>query len=208
VMSNLQATLRAQATILAERLRVAERAAVAVAGGGGQTEEVEPPCGVTGVDRACAVEEMVAHINAHLYQSTDANRFVTLFLALYDDRARRLRYTNGGHNAPFLIRADGTHELLERGGTVVGAFDFARYEEAATALAPGDLLLIYSDGISEAQNATGEEFGDERLLQLGLRYRELSADDLRRVIFDEIEEWSGGRERDDDQTVVILKAGK
>ena len=206
VMSNLQATLRAHATILAERLRVAERAAVAIAGGG-QTEEVEPPCGVTGVDRDCAVEEMVAHINAHLYQSTDANRFVTLFLVLYDDRTRRLRYTNGGHNPPFLIRADGTHELLERGGTVVGAFDFARYEEAATTLAPGDLLLIYSDGISEAQNAAGEEFGDERLLQLGLRYRELSVDDLRRMIFDEIEAWSGGRERDDDQTVVILKAG-
>src|SRR5205085_5617554 len=106
-----------------------------------------------------------------------------------------------GHNAPFLIRADGTHERLERGGTVVGAFDFARYEEAATALAPGDLLLIYSDGISEAQNAAGAEYGDERLLQLALRHKELPADELRRVIFDEVERWSGGRERDDDQTL-------
>ena len=205
VMSNLQASLRAQATILAERLRAAERAAVAVAAGG---SEVEPPCGAAGVDRACAVEEIAANINAQLCQSTDANRFVTLFLALYDDRARALRYTNAGHNAPFLIRADGSHERLERGGTVVGAFDFARYEEAAAALAPGDLLLVFSDGISEAQNATGEEYGEQRLLQLALKHRARPADELRRAIFAEVEAWSGGLERGDDQTVVIVKATK
>ena len=204
VMSNLQASLRAQATILAERLRAAERAAGAAVGASGP--EVEPPCGVTGVDRACAVAEIAANINTQLCQSTDANRFVTLFLALYDDRTRALRYTNAGHNAPFLLRADGSHERLEAGGTVVGAFDFARYEEAANALAPGDLLLIFSDGLSEAQNATGEEYGEQRLLQLALQHRERSAGELRRALFDEIEIWSGGQERGDDQTVVIVKA--
>ncbi|PYS92676.1 MAG: hypothetical protein DMF64_08350 [Acidobacteria bacterium] len=204
VMSNLQASLRAQTTILAERLRLAERAAVASVAG--QAGEVEAPCGVTGVDNACAVEEMVANINTQLEQSTDANRFVTLFLALYDDRTRRLRYTNAGHNAPFLIRTDGTHERLDVGGTVVGAFDFARYEEAAVTLAPNDLLLIFSDGISEAQNADGAEYGEAHLLQFALQHRTRSADELRRAIFDEIEHWSGGRERGDDQTVVIVRA--
>ncbi|MFL6211560.1 MAG: PP2C family protein-serine/threonine phosphatase [Pyrinomonadaceae bacterium] len=205
VMSNLQASLRAQATILAERLRAAERAAAAAVGASSATE-VEPPCGVTGVDRACAVEEITANINTQLCQSTDSNRFVTLFLAIYNDQTRALRYTNAGHNAPFLIRADGSHERLEAGGTVVGAFDFARYEEAAATLAPGDLLLIFSDGLSEAQNTTGEEYGEDRLLQLALRHRDRSADELRRAIFDEIEIWSGGQERGDDQTVVIVKA--
>ncbi|HYX42986.1 MAG TPA: SpoIIE family protein phosphatase, partial [Pyrinomonadaceae bacterium] len=204
VMSNLQASLRAQTTILAERLRVAGRAAVASVAG--QGSEVEAPCGVTGVDNACAVEEMVANINTQLEQSTDANRFVTLFLALYDDHTRRLRYTNAGHNAPFLIRTDGTHERLDSGGTVVGAFDFARYEESSVTLAPGDLLLIFSDGISEAQNADGAEYGEARLLQFAQQHRTRSADELRRAIFDEIEHWSGERERGDDQTVVIVRA--
>jgi phosphoserine phosphatase RsbU/P len=204
VMSNLQASLRAQTTILAERLRVAERAVVASVGG--QTGELEPPCGVTGSDRACAVEEIVASINAHLYQSTEANRFVTLFLALYDDHARGLRYTNAGHNAPVLIRADGRYERLDVGGTVVGAFDFARYEESAVTLAPGDLLLVFSDGISEAQNATGAEYGEQRLIEYARSQRTHTAAELRQAIFTEIEHWSGARERDDDQTVVILKA--
>jgi phosphoserine phosphatase RsbU/P len=204
VMSNLQASLRAQTTILAERLRLAARAAVANVAG--QASEAAAPCGVTGVDNACAVEEMVANINTQLEQSTDANRFVTLFLALYDDHTRRLRYTNAGHNAPFLIRADGTHERLDTGGTVVGAFDFARYEESAVTLAPGDLLLIFSDGISEAQDGVGAEYGESRLLQFVRQHCTRPADELRRAIFDEIEHWSGGRERGDDQTVVILKA--
>ncbi len=205
VMSNLQASLRAQATILAERLRAAERALVAAVGG---AAEIEPPCGVTGIDRSCAVAEIVSNINTQLCQSTDANRFATLFLALYDDRTRSLRYTNAGHNAPFLIRADGTHERLETGGTVAGAFDFARYEEASAALAPGDLLLVFSDGISEAQNAADEEYGEPRLLQFALQHRDRTADELRRALFAEIDHWSGGRERGDDQTVVIVKASK
>ena len=205
VMSNLQASLRAQTTILAERLRMAERT-TAMASVGGQASDVAAPRGVTGVDQPRAVEEMVANINTQLEQSTDANRFVTLFLALYDDHTRRLRYTNAGHNAPFLLRADGTHERLDTGGTVVGAFDFARYEEAAVTLAADDLLLIFSDGISEAQNTDGEEYGEARLLQFARQHRTRSADDLRRAIFDQIEHWSGGRERGDDQTIVILKA--
>jgi sigma-B regulation protein RsbU (phosphoserine phosphatase) len=204
VMSNLQASLRAQATILVERLRAAERAAVAAVGA--PASEVEAPRGVAGAERACAVEEIVAHINAQLCESTDANRFVTLFLALYDDRARTLRYTNAGHNAPVLMRADGRAERLDVGGTVVGAFDFARYEEAGVTLAPGDVLVVFSDGLSEAQNAAGEEYGEERLLQFAVRRRGLSAAELKRALFDEIDRWTGGQERGDDQTVVILKA--
>ncbi len=203
VMSNLQASLRAQATILAERLRQAERAAAVAVGAG---VNVEPPCGVTGVDNACAVAEIVANINAQLCRSTDSNRFATLFIALYDERTRTLRYTNAGHNAPFLIHADGTHERLEAGGTVAGAFDFARYEESAATLAPGDLLLIFSDGLSEAQNHTGEEYGEARLFQFARQHRAQTADALRHAIFTEIDQWSGGLERGDDQTVVIVKA--
>ena len=210
VMSNLQAALRAQTTILAERIRIAATPAVATAGvsggGGSSGQSIEMPCGVTDVDTNCAVERMVESINGQLCRSTDANRFATLFLALYEDESRELRYTNAGHNAPLLVRADGSMEQLTIGGTVVGAFDWARYTEARTTLAAGDLLLIYSDGISEAQNHVGEEYGEERLARLALANRDKSADELRHLIFTEVDNWTGGEERGDDQTVVILKS--
>ncbi|HYP54365.1 MAG TPA: SpoIIE family protein phosphatase, partial [Pyrinomonadaceae bacterium] len=228
VMSNLQASLRAQTTIIAERIKTNELAATAAnvqsvaastttaalphapapappAQGNGE-QAGDAPCGVTGVDRGCAVERMVESVNAQLTQSTDANRFATLFLALYDDSARTLRYTNAGHNAPLLVRSGGALERLDTGGMMVGAFDFARYEEGRTALGPGDLLLIYSDGLSEAQNHLCEADGEQRLSDFTVSNRHLPADQLRRALFDEIDRWSGAQERDDDQTLVILKA--
>ena len=206
-MSNLQAALRAQTTILAERLRMSARAAATTATVmSGGTQGIELPCGVTGLDTSCAVEHMAASINEQLCRSTDSNRFVTLVIALYDDETRQLRYTNAGHNSPLLIRAGGSIEQLTVGGTVLGAFDWARFEEASSTLEAGDLLLIYSDGISEAQNTGGEEYGEERLAQLALANRDKSADELRHLIFIEVDDWTGGQERGDDQTLVILKS--
>jgi hypothetical protein len=94
---------------------------------------------------------MAASINGQLCRATDANRFATLFLALYDDGSRTLRYTNAGHNAPLLVRADGPVERLWAGGTVLGAFDSAPFEEGRTQLSEGDLLVVYSDGITEVR---------------------------------------------------------
>ncbi|HLL71105.1 MAG TPA: SpoIIE family protein phosphatase [Pyrinomonadaceae bacterium] len=207
VMSNLQASLRAQATILSERIRNASRAAATpavVVGGSGQ--DIEMPCGVTGVDTSCAVEHMSASINEQLCHSTDSNRFATLFVALYDDETRLLRYTNAGHNDALLIRADGSIEHLTEGGTVLGAFEWARYTEARATLERGDVLVIYSDGISEADNARGAEYTEHRLAHLVRKNREKTADELRQLIFTEVDNWTGGQERDDDQTVVILKS--
>jgi sigma-B regulation protein RsbU (phosphoserine phosphatase) len=148
---------------------------------------------------------MAESINGQLCRATDANRFATLFLALYDDRARSLRYTNAGHNAPLLVRAEGSIERLWAGGTVLGAFDFAPFEEGVAQLSEGDVLVVYSDGITEAQNGAGEEYGEERLAALVTERRHETAENIRRQIFDDIDRWSGGAERGDDQTVVILK---
>lgn len=210
VMSNLQAALRAQATILAERMRTSAARAAATATGGGTGasggQNVEMPCGVTGVDIECAVEQMAASINEQLCHSTDSNRFATLFIALYDDETRQLRYTNAGHNDALLIRADGSIEHLTEGGTVLGAFEWARYNEARTTLERGDTLVIYSDGISEADNPRGAEYTEHRLAHLVRVNRDKTADELRRLIFTEVDNWTAGQERDDDQTVMILKA--
>lgn len=198
VMSNLQATLRAQVSIIAERLSVAAPAHAAQA--------LEMPCGVTETDNGCLVSRMAERINEQLCRSTDADRFATLFLALYDDDTRALRYTNAGHNAPLLVRADGTVERLWTGGTVLGAFDGVLFEEGQVELNEGDLLVVYSDGITEAQNGTGEEFGEGRLLELLTRHRTETAENIRISILEYVESWAGKADRGDDQTVVILKA--
>ncbi|HYE64875.1 MAG TPA: SpoIIE family protein phosphatase, partial [Pyrinomonadaceae bacterium] len=207
VMSNLQATLRAQTTITAERLSIAERAVAVSAGAARGTAQLLARV-VADADMDGAVSRMTKNINEQLCRSTDADRFATLFLALYEDRTRTLRYTNAGHNAPILVRASGALERLTVGGVIVGAFDWAPYQEASTTLQADDLLVIYSDGISEAAGATGEEYGEERLARFVVEHRTLSADELRRALFDEINAWSGNQERDDDQTLVIVKARK
>ncbi|HLL14500.1 MAG TPA: SpoIIE family protein phosphatase [Pyrinomonadaceae bacterium] len=212
VMSNLQASLRAQATILAERMRAAARTTTAATaaplsgGSGQQSGGGEMPCGVMGVDSACAVEQMAASINEQLCHSTDSNRFATLFIALYDDATRQLRYTNAGHNDALLIRAGGAIEHLTEGGTVLGAFEWARYTEASATLQRGDVLVIYSDGISEADNPRGAEYTEHRLAHLVRKNRDKTADELRQLIFTEVDNWTGGQERDDDQTLVIIKS--
>jgi sigma-B regulation protein RsbU (phosphoserine phosphatase) len=219
VMSNLQAALRAQAETVAERMRLAGEGAAAAAaltggvtaaaaastsGDGGQT--LDAALAGRDADGARAVARMTASINEQLCRATDTNRFATLFLALYDDRTRTLRYTNAGHNAPLLVRADGSVERLTTGGTVVGAFTSVIFDEGRTTLGAGDMLVVYSDGVTEAQDGTGEEYGEARLSSFATARREDTANNLRGAIFDEIDRWTGDAERGDDQTLVILKA--
>lgn len=214
VMSNLQAALRAQVGIVAERMRVAAQDELVLAGGKhsaaaasadvGQAFEVSR--GLTDAGTPRAVASMAASINTQLCQATDANRFATLFVGLYDDRTRMLRFTNAGHNAPILVRAGGSVERLWTGGTVLGAFPSAEFDEGQTTLGEGDLLVIFSDGITEAHNHAGEEYGEARLTQFVVARRREMADNIRQEIFDDVDRWSGGAERGDDQTVVILKA--
>jgi sigma-B regulation protein RsbU (phosphoserine phosphatase) len=205
-MSNLQASLRAQTTITAERMDIAERAVAASANTGGDGSGGHLLAHVVAAaEIEGAVARQMMNINRQLCESTESNRFATLFLALYEDHTRQFRYTNAGHNAPILVRADGSIERLPTGGMMVGAFEWAQYEEAGAALAPDDVLLIFSDGISEAGNEVGVEYGEERLTGFTVEHRMLSADKLRDAIFAEVDAWSGTRERDDDQTLVIVK---
>ncbi|HST52546.1 MAG TPA: SpoIIE family protein phosphatase [Pyrinomonadaceae bacterium] len=217
VMSNLQAALRAQVSIVAERLRLAGRgaaatiqsgkpAAVAAVADGGLTEVSRAPLSGADADERGVVTRMAEHINEQLCRATDANRFATLFLALYDDRTRTLTYTNAGHNAPALVRSDGSIEKLSTGGTILGAFESARFDEGRVTLGDGDLLVIFSDGITEALDSAGEEYGEARLAAFAAARRAETVNNIRQSIFDEVDKWSGATERGDDQTLVILKA--
>ncbi len=152
-----------------------------------------------------SVVEAVAAINRYLVETTAPNRFATLWLARLDSRAHELSYVNAGHNPPLLMRADGTAEFLEKGGIPVGLLDEAAYEEARVELEPGDVLVLFSDGISESVNEQGEEFGIARLVEVVRRYREQRAAALRDRLEEALSHFVGGARPADDMTLVILK---
>ena len=143
-------------------------------------------------------------VNRHFYDSTAAERFATLFLGVYDDRTRALRYVNCGHVAPMLLRASGEMETLEPTATVLGAFRRWNCAERATVLAPGDLLAVYSDGVTEAETVSGEEFGEQRLIKVLRENAAQPAAAVVEAIVDEVTRFSHGS-RYDDVTVVALR---
>jgi phosphoserine phosphatase RsbU/P len=114
------------------------------------------------------------HMNRLVYEASAVNRYATFFFAIYDPSERVLKYVNAGHNPPVMLRA-GARILLEAGGPVVGLLQDVRYEEQSLALEAGDLLLAYTDGISEAMTAEDEEWGEERILLAAESARHKSA---------------------------------
>jgi sigma-B regulation protein RsbU (phosphoserine phosphatase) len=147
---------------------------------------------------------LLENVNRHFYDSTDADRFATLYFGLYDDRVRMLTYVNCAHCEPLVMRAAGAVERLEATATVVGAFARWVCSEAHVNLRPGDLLAVYSDGVTEAANAGGEEFGEDRLVRLLCDHRENGAGSVVKAVVDSVAAFSGAS-RFDDVTVMVLK---
>src|SRR5262249_50717880 len=106
---------------------------------------------------------LAERLNAFLNTSLDPGKFVTAFLAVLDGRDGSLHYVNAGHNPPLLLRASGGHQTPEAGGTILGILPLSRYEHGATRLERGDLLALYTDGVTEAAREDGEQWGEERL---------------------------------------------
>ncbi|HKA00155.1 MAG TPA: PP2C family protein-serine/threonine phosphatase, partial [Candidatus Solibacter sp.] len=133
-----------------------------------------------------------------------ADRYATLVFAAYDDTTRTVRYVNCAHCAPLLLRANGDIEKLDSTATMLGAF--ARWEcaEAETELRPGDTLLLYSDGVTEAGGDTGEDFGEDRLIHALRVNQRQPAQPLVEAIVHDVQEFSGSA-RTDDVTVVALR---
>jgi serine phosphatase RsbU (regulator of sigma subunit) len=133
------------------------------------------------------------------------NRFITLFFGLIDPRGDLLTYCNAGHNPPLLVRTGGDVERLRAKGTVLGIFPQIGYEEQSVGLAPGDLLAIYSDGVTEAANAQGEEFGEERLGQMIVERRDQPAGAIIDAVLDKVAEWTDSAAPEDDVTLIIAR---
>lgn len=140
--------------------------------------------------------------------SLSGGRFVTFFYATVDTASMRLRWCNAGHNAPILARADGTVIRLEKGGPAfTRLFRDSAYEECEVELIPGDRLVLFTDGVSEAMDTGGELFGEERIQELVADSRELSAHELQQTIVDAASSFSGG-ELEDDLTLVVVQVAK
>ncbi len=145
------------------------------------------------------------HANQLLYNSTDSDKFVTMFYAVLEPSSHELRYSNAGHNPPLLISTDGSVRELSDGGPVLGILPAFSYTQASVSLAPGDLLLIYSDGFSEAANTGFEEFGEGRLQELAVANREKPAAELIDLIASEVNAFCGDAPQTDDMTIVAVR---
>jgi sigma-B regulation protein RsbU (phosphoserine phosphatase) len=148
---------------------------------------------------------MMSLLNHQLYEGTPAAKYATLFLGVYDGVTRRLTYANGGHLCPILISDDGSSQLLTCGGTVVGLFDNVSYPEATVQLRAGDVLVAYSDGVTEPENDYGE-FGEERLIQLVRANRHLPLERITEIVTAAVLDWIGENEQPDDVTLVLARA--
>jgi sigma-B regulation protein RsbU (phosphoserine phosphatase) len=153
---------------------------------------------------ALSVAELVSQLNKQVCANTAPEKFATFYFGLYDDESRVLTYTNAGHLPPILMR-DGQAERLEVTGTVVGAFPFARYEEKTIQLRAGDLLVAFTDGIVEPENAYGEAFGEEKLIDLLLRYEQREPEEIMTRIMETVEQWTGASELSDDMTLLVAR---
>ena len=150
--------------------------------------------------RAC-----VRHSNDQLVHNTDWGRFATLFYGILDPGSGRFLYCNAGHNPPRLVNGSGGSRRLETGGLIIGFAEGAHYEEESIGMAPGDCLVIHSDGITEARNEADEEFGEARLESLVLRGRGFSARQLVDHIFAEVARHAGKAPQTDDMTLVVIR---
>ncbi|MEQ1605581.1 MAG: SpoIIE family protein phosphatase [Pyrinomonadaceae bacterium] len=151
------------------------------------------------------LDELVTAVNVYLANNTPANRFITLFVAELDPATGNLTYINAGHNPPLIGRADGTLELVQSGGLPLGLMDFAEYETGHAQLNSGDVLFIYSDGVSEANNLDEDEFGMERLQNVISSNVGRSASGIRDKVEAALSEFTGTAAPNDDITLVIVK---
>lgn len=145
-------------------------------------------------------------VNYLLWESIERNQFVTAFYGILDVTNRTLAYTNAGHNPPLLLDAAGNHRFLDRGSLPLGMFRDTRYHEYYLTTEPGQILVLYTDGVTEAQNLAGVEFGRERLVQAVRANRELGAREMIAAVHKDVIDWTEGVGATDDVTFFVIKA--
>ena len=152
------------------------------------------------------LDDMVGLVNNIIFQNTDLDKYITFFYGVLDIDKNTFAYCNAGHNPPFFIRAD--HEIteLKEGGIVLGMMPDVMYQTGKVTIQPGDRILMYTDGITEAMDASGEEFGETRVKQISESFPEASARELMEHVLKAAQSFSTGDSEDDDMTLVVVRA--
>ncbi len=144
-------------------------------------------------------------VNDLLCEDNDAMMFVTLFYAVYDSESGTLSYANGGHNSPVIVHSDGSYTVLPMtGGIALGVMPDFEFEQDSITLLTGDTLVLYTDGVTEAMNEEGEEYGMDRLCEVLVSGSSLQAEDISAAIFESIREFAGEAPQSDDITCLTL----
>jgi len=151
-----------------------------------------------------APTEVFRKVNDRLFEDSRADQFVTVFYGVLDPATGRFEYCNAGHNPAFLIRTEGVVETLTRTGTALGAMEELTWKSASVNLQKGDKLILYTDGIVEAQNKDGEFFGEE-LLKQAIKGNDASADAIQYQVMDQLTDFVSGADQFDDITMLTLK---
>ena len=197
LMATLHSAVRAY-RLASEELLIGDLSAGAEEGvqtkprGIGRTELFESP------------GKILALLNRHLYRSTQPEKYATLFLAHYDAATARLTYSNAGQLPPLVLRRDGSVKRLDCGGTVVGLMDGMSYEQETIVMGRGDIMVAYSDGVTEPENDFGD-FGEERMMEVVRRYRGEPLEVISSQVMQSLDAWIGAEEQPDDITLVLAR---
>jgi serine phosphatase RsbU (regulator of sigma subunit) len=147
----------------------------------------------------------IGRLNKAICSKCPDNRFITFFMAVVDPATGELVYTNAGHNPPLLVRAGGGFEKLSGGGMILGILPHAPFKESRMQMGPGDVLVLFSDGVTEAVNRKDEDFGEERLAALAASLRDRPVAEIVEAIDDAVTEFTEGAPPADDITVVVAR---
>jgi sigma-B regulation protein RsbU (phosphoserine phosphatase) len=147
----------------------------------------------------------MSRLNKATCANCPSNRFITFFFCILDAASGELRFANAGHNPPILVRANGNAEMLEGGGPVLGILSIAPYSEAQARVEQGDMLVLYSDGVTEANNPEYDEFGEDRLIEVLRQNRHLPAQGIVKAVTKALAEFAGTAPQADDITLVVAR---
>lgn len=151
------------------------------------------------------LKQMIGQINDLIFDNTQAHQFITFFAGVYDKSTSQFVYVNAGHNPPLLVKKDGSLTLLGSGGLILGAMSNMTYEQESIKLDRGDLLFLYTDGLSEAENPEGDMYDEERVEEFVIRNRDLDIDEIVELLATEVKAFMNGMERKDDLTLLIAR---
>jgi sigma-B regulation protein RsbU (phosphoserine phosphatase) len=153
-----------------------------------------------------AIRSIMAKVNNLLFESTASDIYVTTVYGVLDPKNRIFTFSNAGHNAPILRRADGEMKYLTEGGMALGMFENSKYEERPLGVSPGDIIVFYTDGVTEAKNESQEEFGTRRLKRVISDSHQLGASQIQENIYNAVKEFNGVSHQEDDLTMMVIKA--